>query len=318
MCYPERPGECLCHKRNRFQVDHYDDRKFFFCDDVMTDYTLYQCPSNMVFAEKEIQCKTRSGLPNCRSVGMGIFSYIPDCRTYFVCIFAIQGWVQKAFKCPADPLLGELMFNEITGQCEDPCSWTAQKFSCQTEGRFGDLYLCNIYHECVAISTGFRHIKHECPLGFTWDPSTLLGHGLCVPAATNTRCPKKHTVNKCVVPDGRCPGVQVGISSSGVPPKESVHNVINPEALDIPSIIANVLVSTEPPVPTDPLQTGVPSEDTATTTIPIETPTTAGSVGLPNPLSQGPLRIDGKYSYIKFQFASHCNCHSSSNDLPVI
>ncbi|XP_063589745.1 uncharacterized protein LOC134766748 isoform X1 [Penaeus indicus] len=261
VCYPEHPQKCFCQTKHSFHVDLYDDRKFYYCEDVQAEYDIFQCPNEMIFVEDEIQCNTRSGLPRCRY--MGIFSYIPDCRRYYVCILTLTGWVQKAFRCHSDSALGELMFNQVTGECEDPCTWTAKEFACQREGRFGDIISCRIYHECVAMPYGFRHVKHECPLGYTWDPTALNGYGLCVLAETNTGCVVDNsTLNLCIIPETRCPYV----------PSANSSFLLSPDEIEPPSTIsvADILHNTETPVPAIPPETIPPTEYT---TMPAETTT---------------------------------------------
>lgn len=286
MCYPESPRRCFCHTRHSFHVDLYDDRKFYYCEDVESEYEIFQCPNEMVFKQKMIQCRTRSGLPNCDR--MGVFSYIPDCRRYYVCILTLTGWVQKAFKCGSDSALGDLMFNQVTGECEDPCTWIAKSFSCQREGRFGDFVSCRIYHECVRMPNGFRHVKHECPLGYSWDPTALSGFGLCVLADTNNGCAVDNsTLNLCRIPETRCPYVPGGNSSFVLPPDDIDSSlVISTATSDIPTTIASILHSTEAPFPTGQSQTLMPWDYT--------------TIGAETTVTEGPLQTKGKYSCISW------------------
>nr|XP_027208912.1 uncharacterized protein LOC113802508 [Penaeus vannamei] len=289
VCYPESPRRCFCHTRHSFHVDLYDDRKFYYCEDVESEYEIFQCPNEMVFKQKMIQCRTRSGLPNCDR--MGVFSYIPDCRRYYVCILTLTGWVQKAFKCGSDSALGDLMFNQVTGECEDPCTWIAKSFSCQREGRFGDFVSCRIYHECVRMPNGFRHVKHECPLGYSWDPTALSGFGLCVLADTNNGCAVDNsTLNLCRIPETRCPYVPGGNSSFVLPPDDIDSSlVISTATSDIPTTIASILHSTEAPFPTGQSQTLMPWDYT---TIGAETTVTEGPLQTKAPAPQCPQPFD--------------------------
>lgn len=204
VCYPTEPIECSCEQPNQFKVDYYDETRFFFCEAQGSDPVIYQCPDDHLFVPGKSQCLSYAGLPECTNIG--VFANENNCSQYYTCIFTTNGWVQKPSSCDNDTHSG-LMYNEVSGKCEDPCTWDTGKFSCVEEGRFPDPVDCKGYYECVAdedYESGFRQTHHSCPDGYEWDPSARLEHGHCVALGkSKVRCVPT-SQNKCAVPEDLC------------------------------------------------------------------------------------------------------------------
>nr|XP_045610252.1 uncharacterized protein LOC123765622 [Procambarus clarkii] len=204
VCYPDEPIGCACEQPNQFKVDVYDETHFLFCEAKDADPQIYQCPDDHIFDPTMSQCTNNNGLPECTAIG--VFANVNNCSQYYNCIPTIDGWVQKPFSCNNESHLG-LMYNEASGQCEDPCDWNKGSFKCENEGRFPDPLNCQRYYDCVADSaqpSGFRQSLHECPEGYEWDPSARSQFGHCVEEGNSLAKCVPVTANKCVVPDGLC------------------------------------------------------------------------------------------------------------------
>ncbi|ROT74835.1 thrombospondin [Penaeus vannamei] len=196
VCYPERPEECACPEANTFRVDHYDSKKFFYCNDSWSTPEMFECPEETAFDETTTQCVNKENLPECERSGM--FAIASNCSQYYTCIASKDGWIQKALSCDTP----DFMYNEASGSCEDPCSWDEGAFSCQAEGRFPDPRDCQRFFECIAVGDGFRVFSRECPAGYHWD-SISQGVGLCTKTTDGSSC-KAFTPNKCVIPENMC------------------------------------------------------------------------------------------------------------------
>ncbi|KAK3857506.1 hypothetical protein Pcinc_036245 [Petrolisthes cinctipes] len=204
VCYPGQPPECHCDQPNQFKIDLYDETRFFFCEDVASDPIIYQCPEDHAFDPNTSQCRNFDGLPECTSIG--VFANAENCSQYYNCIFTTNGWVQKAFSCNNDTHQN-LMYNEISGRCEDPCEWDTGSFSCNQEGRFNDPTNCNAYFECVSdtnAKSGFRQTHHTCPEDYEWDPSARNDYGHCVLKGTSKASCIPVVASKCSVNRDQC------------------------------------------------------------------------------------------------------------------
>ncbi|XP_068232031.1 uncharacterized protein [Palaemon carinicauda] len=210
ICYPTPEPSCSCSRANAFFIDPYDTQMFFFCSATEAEPDMYHCPGEMIFDESTQQCKNANGFSPCMEAG--VFAYHDDCTQYYTCIASQNGWIQKPFSCSDG-----LMYNEIKGQCEDPCSWDTGKFTCQREGRFSDPLSCDKYYECVLLSDGsFRQDQRQCPHGYEWVQSEL-GVGRCGKGPSPNCQPL--TLTKCIIPDtcSEAPAGSVAPAGSAAP-----------------------------------------------------------------------------------------------------
>ncbi|CAL4065159.1 unnamed protein product, partial [Meganyctiphanes norvegica] len=214
VCYPQEPLECTCEKPNVFHKDYYSISKFFFCETEGSKPQVHACPEGMRFDDEKRQCANINGLPACNTIG--VFANEKDCTEYYTCIFATDGWVQKPFSC-SNETSDHLMYNEVSGQCEDPCDWKAEEFTCSSEGRFSDPTDCSKYYECIsdpAVTAGeevpgvpeFISTHHECPEDYVWNQTVKNGFGHCVPSDAES-C-KPIVSNSCSVPAEWCEAVE--------------------------------------------------------------------------------------------------------------
>ncbi|XP_047495469.1 uncharacterized protein LOC125043406 [Penaeus chinensis] len=196
VCYPGQPEGCSCTQANSFRIDFYDSKKFFYCNDSGSAPEMYQCQEEMTFDEMTTQCVNEENLPECERSGM--FAIASNCSQYYTCIASKDGWIQKALSCETP----NFMYNEASGNCEDPCGWNDGEFSCEAEGRFPDPRDCQRFFECIAIGDGYRVFSRECPAGYQWE-SEGQGVGICTKAVGDSSC-KAFTQNKCVIPENMC------------------------------------------------------------------------------------------------------------------
>ena len=213
VCYPGKPDECTCENPNEFSIDKYDTHSFFFCKNEDDDPTVYRCPEDMEFDEENHQCENVDGLPPCQKIG--VFANPADCSIYYTCIMSTEGWVHKKFSCVNDTH-SDLMFNEQSGRCEDPCTWATGSFQCPSEGRFADPMNCNQYYECISYPddpTKFRKTLRECPINYVWDPEARNGIGHCVNENTGGVKCEPQAENVCKIPEGQCSNEIVPVSN---------------------------------------------------------------------------------------------------------
>lgn len=245
ICYPKEPAECMCQESNIFKEDLYNKRKFFYCNDTTSDPAFYECDEGSTFDVTKSQCKNNNGLPECHRTG--VFADMNNCTQYYACISTRSGWVQKAFTCSGTNQ-SNLMYNELTGACEDPCTWHVGSLTCTEEGRFPDPKDCQRYFECVADESGLKQVRRSCPEDYSWDPTARGGVGHCVKAFTNTQCTPA-TPNKCIIPDGMCASAS---PATGVTPAIGV--TLAPEPTSTTASVASVeqvaiTTTTEPETP---------------------------------------------------------------------
>ena len=168
------------------------------------DPSVYRCPEDMEFDVENHQCYNVDGLPPCSKIGVYANPY--DCTYYYTCIMSTEGWVHKRFSCVNESHT-DLMFNEISGRCEDPCSWDTGSFSCDSEGRFADPTNCNQYYECISLPndpTKFRKTLRECPINYEWDPSARGGVGHCVSKDSRDSVCEPVERSFCKIPEEQC------------------------------------------------------------------------------------------------------------------
>ncbi|XP_063592369.1 uncharacterized protein LOC134769554 [Penaeus indicus] len=225
ICYPKEPAECTCQEPNTFKEDFYDKRKFFYCNNTSADPVFYECDEGSEFDAAKSQCKNMNGLPQCHQ--SGVFGDTNNCTQYYACISTKNGWVQKSFNCNQS----NLMYNELTGACEDPCTWQVGSFSCTEEGRYPDPKDCQRYLECVADESGLKQVRRSCPDDYSWDPTARGGAGHCVKASTNTNCTPA-TQNKCIIPHGMCTSAVATTMATSVPePTSSFPPIVTGESI---------------------------------------------------------------------------------------
>ncbi|XP_071529490.1 uncharacterized protein [Panulirus ornatus] len=200
VCYPRQPINCTCATSTGLIADLYDEHKFLFCESTEEDPLVYQCPDKQVFNLEVSQCLSPGGLVGCSQ--NGVFANPDNCNEYYSCILTTSGWVQTLYTC--DDIGPGLMYNDVTHQCEDPCTWPTGHFVCEEEGRFVDPLDCSRYYECVAEPSGLRKIRQECPEGFTWIPVAGENFGICEEVNENTVC-NAISLSKCRIPEGTCP-----------------------------------------------------------------------------------------------------------------
>ncbi|XP_064079291.1 uncharacterized protein LOC135196416 [Macrobrachium nipponense] len=193
VCYPTPDEKCACSAANSFSIDAYSKQAFFFCRAAGADPDIYQCPEDMEFDPETKQCKNTDGFPPCTETG--VFAFHADCNRYYTCIASQNGWIQKPLLCDINT-----MYNEITGACEDPCSWETGQFTCPQNGRFPDPLSCDSYYQCIQLPDNtFRQEHRQCPNGYQWDKEALENKGNCV-KGTVSSC-KPLVVSKCTIPE---------------------------------------------------------------------------------------------------------------------
>ncbi|ROT66024.1 peritrophin [Penaeus vannamei] len=242
ICYPKEPAECTCQEPNSFKEDLYDNRKFFYCNDTSSDPVFYECDEGSAFDAEKSQCKNKNGLPECHR--SGVFADINNCTQYYACISTRNGWVQKAFSCNQS----NLMYNDLTGACEDPCTWQVGSFACTAEGRYPDPKDCQRYIECVADEGGLKQVRRSCPEDYSWDPTARGGVGHCVKASTNTHCTPA-TQNKCIIPDGTCASAAVATAATPAPEPTSPSTLVASAELNVATTTTEAAPTTPPKAP---------------------------------------------------------------------
>lgn len=242
VCYPKEPAGCTCQEPNTFKEDLYDKRKFFYCNDTSSDPVFYECDEGSEFDVVKSQCKNKNGLPECHRPG--VFGDMNNCTQYYACISTKNGWVQKAFNCNQS----NLMYNELTGACEDPCTWQLGSFTCTEEGRYPDPKECQRYFECVADESGLKQVRRTCPDDYSWDPTARGGVGHCVKASTNTHCTPA-TQNKCIIPDGMCSSAATATVATPAPEPTSPFPLVSTESNPAPTTTEPVTTTAPPKEP---------------------------------------------------------------------
>lgn len=199
VCYPGLPKSCVCSEQEVFYRDFYDKEGFFLCDKFGETH-MHRCPEGHVFDQEKVQCKSVSGLPACVTPGM--FALLEDCSRYYACIVTEDGWLQHEFSC--SQAHGPAMYNEESGQCEDPCNWMLPDFECVEEGRFADPLDCRKFYVCTrdAAADTFRKVSRQCPEGYEWEQIVRDGTGRCVPMESE-KC-KPSYVTQCQIPQNLC------------------------------------------------------------------------------------------------------------------
>ncbi|XP_018025914.1 uncharacterized protein LOC108681404 [Hyalella azteca] len=203
---------CQCLEADRFKRDPYNPNGFYFCPLVDSDPMVHHCPGEMTFDETMSDCANADGIPACSK--SGVFSNPSNCTQYYTCIQTSAGWVQKTFSCEVD-----LMYNDNTKECSDPCDWPKLTFDCTEEGRFADPANCGNFYLCIADPANegeFIKSSRRCPLDYIWDPSAANGAGHCAsptdPATTKCTPVVEST---CAIPD-TCEGSSTS-STAGSP-----------------------------------------------------------------------------------------------------
>ncbi|XP_018021992.1 uncharacterized protein LOC108678154 [Hyalella azteca] len=198
-CYTTQTqdNECQCEEDNHFETDPYNPNGFYFCPSNGSDPMVYHCPDEMMFDETLIDCTNPEGIPACTK--SGVFSNPSNCSQYYMCIRTSSGWAQKIFDCEDD-----LMFNDNTKNCSDPCSWPTTTFDCTEEGRFADPSSCENFYLCIADPEeegDFIQTLKRCPLNYIWDPNASNSSGHCA-SPTNPKTTKCTPVveSTCEIP----------------------------------------------------------------------------------------------------------------------
>ncbi|XP_050706147.1 spore coat protein SP96-like [Eriocheir sinensis] len=209
VCYPSSPVHCSCGNKRELLPDPYNPQAYLECMSGVQDPVVRFCHRNMIFSKKTYSCQYPENYVECSR--RGVFPNPKDCTEYYKCVQTIGGLLQYTFQCTCG-----FLFNEITGRCEDPCSYQPQKFTCKREGRFPNQYDCRSYYVCTAKSTpqtGFRESVRRCPHGFIWSTGSVAGTGLCKPG--NTSLCAHHLVPRCAVPKGRSCAATPTVTTGG-------------------------------------------------------------------------------------------------------
>ncbi|XP_045130749.1 uncharacterized protein LOC123515916 isoform X1 [Portunus trituberculatus] len=198
VCYPNSPEICQCQNQRELLPDPYSPQAYLECQAGNLDPNVEFCKKDMVFKEEDLMCQYPVGYVECTK--HGIFPNPNDCTEYYKCMPVARGLIQYTFSCSCG-----LLFNDLTGKCEDPCSYQPEDFICYTEGRFPDEYNCHKFYLCIADSfydSGFHQSHHSCPQNSFWKPGQIEGTGSCQVSTDNTECFKLQAP-KCAVPVGR-------------------------------------------------------------------------------------------------------------------
>ena len=203
VCYPGDPKECTCNADDLYRQDYYNPSKFISCGSMGSEPSLLTCPDGLVFNDEQGTCCDENNM-SCSVAG--VFAVRGDCSKYHSYILTVGGWVQKEISCK-----NNTMFNEDTGNCEDPCTWHTGDFMCQLEGRFTNPTDCNKYYECIldpVHSDRFIQKELTCPDGYTWSQIVKSGYGHCVAnASAEEKCIQKKIMPRhCQIPMEWCSG----------------------------------------------------------------------------------------------------------------
>lgn len=193
VCYPKHSAQCRCNDTKQILPDPHNPRAYLECLYGAEEPTVRFCQKGMVFSRETLTCQFHGN--NVQ----GILPNPDDCSEYYKWIQTTGGFVRYTFQCTCG-----FLFNEVTGRCEDPCSYQPQEFTCKTEGRFPNQYDCSSYYVCIAdnnLQTGFVQDLRRCPHGFMWIAGAVAGTGQCMPDRT-AAC-TRHLVPKCAVPEAR-------------------------------------------------------------------------------------------------------------------
>ncbi|XP_050697639.1 C-type mannose receptor 2-like [Eriocheir sinensis] len=197
VCYPKSPAQCTCGNTKQLLPDPYNPQAYLECMSGAKEPTVRFCRKGMFFSRENLMCQYPGNNVQCSN--QGTFPNPNDCTEYYKCIQTTGGFIQYTFQCTCG-----FLFNEITGSCEDPCSYQPEEFKCKTEGRFPNQYDCSSYYVCVAdniLQTGFIQELRRCPLGLTWTAGSVAGTGQCMPG--NSAICTSYRVPRCAVPKGR-------------------------------------------------------------------------------------------------------------------
>ncbi|XP_050706117.1 spore coat protein SP96-like [Eriocheir sinensis] len=271
VCYPSSPVHCNCGNKRELLPDPYNPQAYLECMSGVQDPVVRFCHRNMIFSKKTYSCQYPENYVECSR--RGVFPNPKDCTEYYKCVQTIGGLLQYTFQCTCG-----FLFNEITGRCEDPCSYQPQKFTCKREGRFPNQYDCRSYYVCTAKSTpqtGFRESVRRCPHGFIWSTGSVAGTGLCKPG--NTSLCAHHLVPRCAVPKGRScaatPTVTTGGSCMQGSPNCQCNSATGQLSCRMGHVADGKLCRASTPSPTPPTT----SPTTTSTTTPTTTTTTRGT-----------------------------------------
>ncbi|KAF2359348.1 Chitin binding domain [Trinorchestia longiramus] len=199
-CYPTAAAEteCKCTEAGTFKVDPWNENAFVFCPMVDSDPMVHHCPGEMTFDSDLLECVNSDGIPACTE--SGVFANPMNCTQYYTCIPTSSGMVQKTLTCEDS----SLMYNEVTKECSDPCSWPKSTFECSAEGRFPDPANCENFFLCIADPKNegqFIQSPRKCPPNYIWDPKAPNGgHCASVNDEKTTKCTPV-TDNKCNIAD---------------------------------------------------------------------------------------------------------------------
>ncbi|XP_069951184.1 uncharacterized protein [Cherax quadricarinatus] len=195
VCYPRQNTTCSCIDNEYLRADFYDEQKFLYCKPSSNNPDVYRCSSGMRFSEEDQQCIYDDRFSWCTD--LGVFANTNNCTQYYSCVHTDDGWLRVPHTCSND-----YMYNEDTNTCEDPCTWPTGNFVCSAEGRYPDPLDCGSYFVCVTQGDGFRQLRSECPLGYSWVTTEVMGQGMCVDTKISGCTPVK--VSRCLIPEGRC------------------------------------------------------------------------------------------------------------------
>ncbi|RXG68790.1 hypothetical protein Avbf_01876 [Armadillidium vulgare] len=163
VCYPKYDEKCRCREPNTYFQDPYYNGTFFLCKEKDSTPMFYNCPPDMYFDTTSNTCTSEDGLPVCKESGM--FAYPNDCKKYYTCTYALEGWVQTRLQCSEGKL-----FNEQSEVCENPCEWSLSEFRCTEQGRFKNPKDCNQFFECISDTKGdFLKMMRSCPPNHHWN-----------------------------------------------------------------------------------------------------------------------------------------------------
>lgn len=243
VCYPNSPPDCLCSDKAELLPDPYNKQAYLECLSGATDPVVRHCQKDMVFVEELGMCQYSRNYGHCKR--QGIFPNPEDCTEYYKCVPTAGGLIHYTFQCTCG-----FLFNELTGRCEDPCSFQPDEFRCEKEGRFPNQYDCSSYYTCITDATsetGFSQHLERCPRGSIWGVGSVTGTGDCR-SAIKSACTNRGRP-RCAVPKGRdcsaAPAVTTGRHSQPLNPVRAKHsyysNLLFPEILIFWVILLDIL-----------------------------------------------------------------------------
>ena len=198
VCYPDS-AKCTCSSKKELLPDQYNNRAYLDCQaGDLYPKTVEFCKKNMIFNGDTLMCEYPTDYVECTKAG--VFSNPNDCTEYYKCMPVAIGLIQYTFSCTCG-----LLFNDETKECEDPCYFQPEVFTCQEEGRFADLYDCHKYHECIYLLDGSGYLKFDytCPQQSFWEPDVEYGSGSCkISKGYDVECNNRQ-MPVCSVPVGR-------------------------------------------------------------------------------------------------------------------